>query len=798
MAKFHELIRRWRLALLLLLPVAAVLLAQGASKLGFVTDYRVYFSNDNPQLKAFDAMQRTYAKSDNLLIVLSPKSADVFSSDALKAVHWVTAEAWKTPYSLRVDSITNYQRVAADGDSITVADLVANPSALDVKARDDVRRFALAEPQLVRRLVSPRGDVAAVNVTYLLPEKTPFENAEVVAFGRDLAKRLTEKHPEVEVRLTGMAMYNNAFFEAAMADGRLIPIMYGILLLITLLMFRSVLATLCVLVTVYMATGAASGIAGYLGMSLTSLSASAPLIILTVCVADAVHVAAGVLRLMRNGIGRQEAIDTTMAETTRPIIVTNIMSAAGFLALNTSEMPPFRDLGNIVAIGIGCAMTLTLTLLPILLSYAPLKPRNTGDAVTRGLGSFARWITANSQRVAVVVIPLSLLLSALTLKNEFNDQYMKWFSVNNSFRQANDYTMSHLTGLYSIEYSLAGKEGRRISDIDYLSDLGKYTDWLRTQEEVVHVSSIADTFKRINQSLKGGGAEHYRLPDAAGGLSAQSLLLYEMSLPYGLDLNNQINVDKTATRMTVTLRDVTTREMLDFEQRSMQWLGSNAPTVAAEAASTTLIFAHIGERNIRGIIKGMLGAAIVISLCLIVALGSVRLGLLSLIPNVLPILMAFGVWGLFVGQLGFSVAIVAAISLGIVVDDTVHFMSAVLHARKAKGLGIDAAIVDAFETAGSAMVATTAVIAAGFLVLATSDFALNMHMGLMTAIALVFALATDMLLMPALIKMVFKAAPFESRVGRSGRVKGGQSPAQRASEASESSHALKGSQLPQP
>lgn len=752
--RFHELIRRWRPLLLVLLPLAALLLAQGASKLGFVSDYRVYFSDDNPQLQAFDAMQRTYAKSDNLLIVLSPKDGDAFGAQALAAQHWATAEAWKTPYSLRVDSLTNYQRVDADGDSITVADLVADPSGLDAAARERVRRFALAEPQLVRRLVSQRGDVAAINVTYQLPEKTPFENAEVVAFGRDLAQRLGQKYPQMEVRLAGMAMYNNAFVESAMADGRLIPIMYAILLVMTLAMFRSVLGTLCALATVYLATGAAAGIAGYLGMSLTTLSASAPLIILAVTVADVVHVVSGVLRLMRGGMGRQEAIAATMAETTRPIVITNVMSAAGFLALNTSEMPPFRDLGNIVAIGIACAMALTLTLLPVLLSYAPLKPRSGGDTVAHAMGRLGRWVVARAGRIGLVVVPLALLLSAATFKNEFNDQYMKWFSPQNSFRQANDYTMRRLTGLYAIEYSVSGKDGRKVSDVAYLRDLGRYADWLREQEETIHVASLSDTFKRINQSLHGGGAEHYRLPQESG-LAAQSLLLYEMSLPYGLDLNNQINIDKSATRVVVTLRDVTTREMLDFERRSLDWIARNAPTLQAQAASTTLIFAHIGERNIHGLLKGMIGAAVVISLCLIFALGSVRLGLLSLIPNVLPILMTFGVWGLAVGQLGFSVAIVAAISLGIVVDDTVHFMSSVRHAREDKGMDTDAAIVDAFETAGPAMLATTAIIAAGFLVLASSGFALNMHMGLMTAIALILALATDLLLMPVLIKKAF-------------------------------------------
>jgi predicted RND superfamily exporter protein len=224
-----------------------------------------------------------------------------------------------------------------------------------------------------------------------------------------------------------------------------------------------------------------------------------------------------------------------------------------------------------------------------------------------------------------------------------------------------------------------------------------------------------------------------------------------MSLPYGLDLNNQINVDKTATRISVTLRDLTTSEMLDFEARSMAWLKANAPQSQAIAASTTLMFAHIGERNISGILSSMLITAGIVSLFLIVALRSWRLGLLSLIPNILPVAMAFGIWGLTVGQLGFSVAIVAAITLGIVVDDTVHFISVVQDGIRHHQMAVRAAVIHAFRTTGSALLATTLILVSGFLVLGASTFALNHEMGVMTAITLALGLVTDFLLLPALI-----------------------------------------------
>ncbi|MCW7536893.1 efflux RND transporter permease subunit [Aquabacterium sp. A7-Y] len=744
---------RWRLLLVLLLPVLAVLAAQGASRLGFSTDYRAYFSDSNPQLLAFEQMQSTYDKSDNLMIVVAPQSGSVFDAQALDAMRWITEQAWQTPYSVRVDSYVNFQRAEADGDTIHVDHLVPPGQEVDAGRAAAIRAYALAEPQLVGRLVSRDGAVAAVNVTYQLPGKSPFENGEIVGYARKLQAQVAERYPGLTVHLTGMAMYNNAFLESAMGDSaRLMPLMYGVLVLIGVVVLRSLLATACAVVVVYLSVGAATGIAGWLGMSLTSLSASAPLVILTICIADSVHILAGVLRHMREGKARLQALSLAMQESAKPVVVTSVLNAAGFLALNFNEMPPFRDLGNIVAIGIACAMVLSLTLLPALVALLPLKPRGLGRT---GFGatfrSFGDWVGARSSLVLWMAAPVAALLVAMVGRNEFNDQYIKWFAPETAFRQANDFTMARLTGLYSIEYSLRTDSPNGVAKPGFLADVDRYVAWLREQPEVVHVSSVTDTFKRINRSLNGEAPEAYRLP-SDGQVAAQSLLLYEMSLPYGLDLNNQINVQKNATRVVATLRDLSTSEMLELERRSMGWLAAHAPEVdRSTAASTTLMFAHIGERNIHGMLTGMLSVAVFVSFCLTLVFRSLRVGLLAMVFNILPIAMAFGAWGLAVGQLGFSVAIVASVTLGIVVDDTVHFLYAAIDAMRQRGLTPRAAVAHAAEATGGAILSTTVILLSGFLVLGMSSFALNRDMGLMTALTLAIAALLDLLLLPALI-----------------------------------------------
>ena len=228
-----------------------------------------------------------------------------------------------------------------------------------------------------------------------------------------------------------------------------------------------------------------------------------------------------------------------------------------------------------------------------------------------------------------------------------------------------------------------------------------------------------------------------------------------MSLPYGLDLNNQINIDKSATRMTVMLRNMTTNSVLALEQRAQEWLHDNMPAnLHATGASPTIMFSHIGERNIRSMLLGTTVALVLISIVLVVALRSVKIGLLSLVPNLIPAALAFGVWGIAVGQVGLALSVVTGMTLGIVVDDTVHFLSKYLRARREKGLDAEDAVRYAFSTVGLALVVTSIVLIAGFMVLTFSAFILNSNMALMTAVTILFALVADFLLLPPLLMAV--------------------------------------------
>ncbi len=747
---------KWAAVILAVLWVAAMGL--GARYLTFNNDYRVFFGADNPQLLAFENLQNTYSRNDNVLFVLAPSEGDVFTRDSLGAIAWLTEQAWQTPYSTRVESLTNYQHTSAEGDDLLVADLAFEPESLSSADLQRIRGIALAEPVLVNRLVSPQGRVAGVNVTIELPGVDPIaENPEVVEFARQLRDEFEARYPAIDLRLTGIVIMNQAFPEASQYDmTTLFPLMLLLFMVVLFFWVKGLAGTLATFLVILFSIVGAMGMAGWLGIALTPPSFSAIMIIPTMAIADSVHLLMNFVLLRQQGEDREAAMIDSIRINLQPVFLTSITTAIGFLSMNFSDAPPFHDLGNIVAMGVMIAFVLSVVFVPALTLLLPGRQRVAQSASSSLMQRFAEFVIARRRELLIGMGLGSLLLVSFVPQNELNDNFVKYFSERIEFRRDADFASRHLAGLYLVDYSLDSGEDGGVSDPGFQRQIESFADWYRQQPEVAHVNVITDTFKRLNRSMHGDDPAWYRLPRERD-LAAQYLLLYEMSLPYGLDLNNQINIDKSATRMTVMLHNMTTSSVLALEQRAQAWLREHAPaSLRADGASPTIMFSHIGERNIRSMLIGTTVALVLISLILVLALNSVKIGLLSLIPNLIPAALAFGVWGITVGQIGLALSVVTGMTLGIVVDDTVHFLSKYLRARRENGLDAEDAVRYAFSTVGLALVATSIVLVAGFLVLSFSAFALNSNMALMTAVTILFALVADFLLLPPLLMAVDK------------------------------------------
>ena len=670
----------WRWLVITAVILATLTVGSGARFLDFATNYRVFFSAQNPELTAFESFQQTYTKNDNFLFVVQPKDGVVFGPKMADVVERITEEAWQIPYNLRVDSITNFQHSWANGDELTVEDLIKNGSELDEEMLLEKRAVALAEPLLHDNLISADADTTGINVVLQYPEQSLTEVPEAVEVARAIVDGIEADYPDITIALSGISMLNNSFAESGLQDlATLTPAMYAVLLIVLLLALRSLTGTFATLLVIIFSTIATMGAAGFMGVKLTPISMIAPTIIMTLAIADSVHILISLRDAMQNGMDKINALVEAIRVNFLAIGITSITTIIGFLALNFSDSPPFNHLGNMTAVGIFAAWIVSITILPAVVSMLPVKFKAIEDR-RAGLGTrlierLAEFVIARYRATLFLCGGAAIALTAMVPTINLDDQWTKYFDERIEFRRDTDFAMANLGGLYPIEFSLEAAEAGGVSDPAFLERLGAFTEWLRTQPEVTHVYSLADIMKRLNKNMHGDDEAYYLLPEDRD-LAAQYLLLYELSLPYGLDLNDRINIDKSATRVTATLGDVSTVETRNFLDRAEGWLKDNTPTHMQTAPTgATVMFSYIAERNIISMLQGNAIAIILISAIMILALRSWSLGLLSLIPNAIPILMTFGVWALLVGVVGMAAATVAAVSLGIIVDNTVHLLT---------------------------------------------------------------------------------------------------------------------------
>jgi len=740
---------------LLIIPVLLVLVGIalfGATKLSFRSDYKTFFKSENAQLQAFEEMQKIYSKSDNVAFIVAPKNNNIFTRRNLTAIWELTDAAWQITYNSRVDSITNFQYSWADGDDLQIEDLVLEPDQLDDNAVARSKRIALSEPLLVKKLISTTGDVAVVNVTIRLPsiDKTR-EVPEVARDARKIRDLFANKYPDINFMLSGMVMLNTSFPEAAQHDASiLLPIMFLVVILAVGGLLKTVSGTFATLLVIITSIMTAMGLWGWSGGYLTGPSAIAPTVILTLAVADCVHILATFYYEMRHGMNKKDALISSLRVNLQPVFLTSVTTAIGFLTMNFSEAPPFGDLGNIVAIGVAAAFVFSVTLFPALLMALPVKVKQASAHHKDHMDRLADFVIRHKTGLLTSTTIVLLAISALVPKNELNDDFVKYFDTSVPFRQATDFLQQHMSGMATIELSFDSKQSSGVNNPAFLQTVAAFTDWLRQQPETDHVNTITDTLKRLNRNMHGDDPAWYKLPTKQD-LAAQYLLLYELSLPQGLDINNQLNVDKSSTRVLATFTNLTTNEILALEQRMIDQFAAMQTPYALKLASPTLMFAHIGARNIRSMLLGSVTALLLISLLLCFALRSVKFGFISLFPNLFPAAFSFGLWGLFVGEVGLGLSIVTGMTLGIIVDDTIHFLSKYIRARREKHMSPEEAVRYSFASVGRALWITTLVLVLGFAVMATSSFKVNADMGLLTAVTILVALAVDFLFLPPLL-----------------------------------------------
>ena len=747
------IVARRRLTILLSLLVMLVL-AAGATRLTVVDmDFRNHFGKSDPHLVALEQLEDTYALSDVALVAMAPHNGTIFTQETLVAIEELTEQLWRTPYATRVDSISNYTHTEGFEDELVVEPLIDEASSLSDTDIERIMDIALGTQEIAGRFISRDGRVAGLIVSVTLPDNRKLGKQEVTDYLYETVADAREKHTSIDYHLIGGIILNRAMGDALNDEMAILgPIALGTMLLIALVLIRSIWGTLAIVLMLVAVIPSALGFAGWAGLRLFGESGAALFVLMAVTVAHSVHIIEGMAAGLRQGMARTEAAIHTLRVNVWPVFLTSLTTAIGFLSLNFVDMPPFRVMGNIVAFGAMCAFAFSVTLLPAFLSILPIRARKMRENKQDFFDRLGRFVISYRMILLCSFGILTVLLVAGISRIELGENWLEVLDESYEFRRSADFLSENFPGVETYEYPLdSGREGA-ITDIEYLKQVDAFAEWYRAQPEFVHIFSIADIMKRLNKNLHGDNPDYYALPDDPE-LAAQYLLLYEFSLPIGRDLNNLIDHDRKATRVTVSLKSMSSMEKINLDNRARAWLQQNAPSLETAATGISIVGSYSIQRNIENMLSGTFVAMAIVSLLLFAIFRSIRLGLVSLIPNFIPAAMAMGLWGYLVGEVRVSAAIVTAIAFGIIVDDTIHFMTKYTENRKAGKLPSES-VQMAFRSVGRALFTTTIVFGLGFMVFGASGVVANQVLGLLVGITVIIALLADFLFLPPLLMLL--------------------------------------------
>ena len=660
---------------------------------------------------------------------------------------------------------------------------------MDRTDQQRLEQYIAQRPDLKGRLISPDAGVTSVVVLVDPIRDARTGMRETSAAVAQLAERFRLRYPDIELYMSGGLPADVSFAEAARRDLQtLAPIMALLIILVLALGLRSRSATFSAIIVIAATTITSMGLGGWMGFSLNASTGVAPILIMTLALAHAVHLITSTQNVLRGGTGSGARIasgivsDMAMAGGARfatspvsdsrsanavapreavfvalrlkrvPMSLASLTTLIGFLSLHFSQAPPFQQLGTLVALGIAVHWVFAFTLLPILLSRYPPRARpDRAFAVSRSsLLALVRFAQRRRRSVIAVSILITVALAAAIPRLELNDDFLRYFDESYAFRVDTDFIETRLTGINALQFSLPAGRAQGITEPEYLQGVADFVAWLRAQPGVTYVSAVTDTLQRLHRHLHDENPAEERIPDQRD-LIAQLLLLYELSLPPGQDLGVYLDVTYEHSLVTAFVTKASSADLRRLASAAEDWLATHAPASAAHATGLSLLYANLARHNLRGMFIGTAAALFLITIALCLAMRSLRLGLISLIPNLLPAIAAFGLWGYFAGEINLAATIIGVMTLGIIVDDTVHLLTHYRHARQALDLRPDAAIQHSIEHVGSAILLTSIALILGFSTLALSGFAITAQMGLLCATTIAAALLADLILLPALL-----------------------------------------------
>ena len=810
-SQYGRLVYRHRYKTLLLLIIVVALLVSQLPKLTLDTSNEGFLHESDPTLHTYDQFREQFGRDE--LIIVSIQTQDVFTLDFLSKLKRLHDELRaNVPHLDDIDSLINARNTRGTEGELIVEDLLERWPE-DEDALVAIRQRAKSNPLYRNLLLSEDGRVTNVVIqtdafsntaqdntedaladfdevnTALEIEGTaetkssrPYlsdaENSAVVNAVRDIIKDYEGE--DFQIHFVGMPVVADVLKQSMQQN--MAKFMQAALLSIAVilyLLFRRLSGVLLPMLTVVMSLLSTLGMMAWLGIPFKLPTQILPSLLLAVGIGASVHLLAVFYRHLRelpalrsssdrselsmNQL-KEEAVSYALGHSGLAIAMTSLTTAAGLASFAGAEVAPVSDLGIIASSGVLIALLYTLTLIPALLAITPLRDKKLTvvhkrnlrmDAILEGIAHVSVRRYRPILGVSAVIILLGLAGAAQV---RFSHYPLHWLHEKEPSRIATTFVDEHMKGASTMEIIIDGKQENRLYEPQVMQTIERMAREIESIDQgdlfIGKALSLADILKEINKALNENRDEYYRIPEQRE-LIAQEFLLFENS--GSDDLEDFVDSQFSKARMTVKMPWVDstlyTGLIADLEQRFHKAFGDDF-----EISITGMIplMARVMHASIISMAESYVIAFVVITLMMIVLMGSLRIGLISMIPNLTPIVLTLGLMGWFGMPLDAFTILIGSIAIGLAVDDTIHFMHNYRRYHR-ESAEVHQAVRQTLLTTGRAMLVTTIVLSSGFFLYAFADLSNLQNFGILTGFTIVMALLADFFLAPALMTWLHKA-----------------------------------------
>jgi uncharacterized protein len=758
-AEPREIQRAYRLRPLVWLGLALTLLAAGAGIVNLRADFtpQKIFESSDEKYAELKHLQEVFGRDDNLLVVHVQTTTGLFTTERLAFLRTLSDALRRVPGVVRVEDLSTLWLVRP-GDSMPSA--VLDPE----RSLGDVQQFATTHPALRERFVS-KGGRAALVVVRLDPKRSSFDGLKPMVEG--CIGVISEAVPPagVELTFTGIPAARVLIAERLIEDQlTFIPWCTGVFTLILWLCFRDWRAVAVPLFAVFLSTFYVAGLLGATGEPINIINNVLPTLIFVIAMSDAIHVIGRYRRELAAGVDQRKALWVTLRHLAIACLLTSMTTAMGFASLAVAEVSLLQRFGFYAAGGVMIAYAVTVLFVPLIFSYLSPRlgeaPRRVDELLDRAACAMGNFSIRHAKPVLVGTAIVAGLAVWSSSGIEVENNVYEAFPTEDPITEANRRIERDFAGIVSLSIVLSWDEGTRVLTPEVLNYLAELSDYLREDEDLQPLSMV-DLIQEFNVALHRGDPAYRKVPETAeacmGALfainataqaSGRSLLLDRVWAPA-----------ERMTRISALIDDLGSRALNKAFARIERRLVSDSARLQALGLRASLsgdgpVASRGIDRLITDLFSSLLLAFGVIFPVMCLLLRSVRAGLICMIPNVLPLLLTLGFMAAVGMDLRLTSVIVFTVSLGLAVDDTIHFMARFGEEWRNGGVGPDAyeqALTKTFRGTGAAILLTTGLLASGFSALLLSRFPISQTFALCMEITVVGALVADMVVLPAVL-----------------------------------------------